>query len=214
MLRSCSSAPARPLTATPTPSSQSRISLTGRLWRLDARPSPFEVKVGTTSADVGSRMRRPVTLLAAIVTGMTLIAAGLVGSHFGFHDWPMAPTPQSHHVTVEHDTLAAVPVAVVPAEEAAVAHPASGPSTHGSTKTPATRHTARKPQPATPRSGGSAPSGHTNGNATTHTDAGDGASDGGATDGRGSSNTQTSTSHETPTPTPATPEVTPASSDP
>jgi hypothetical protein len=55
-------------------------------------------------------MRRPIALLAAVVTGMALLAAGLVGSHYGFRDWPMAPAPESaQHVTVEHDTLAGGP---------------------------------------------------------------------------------------------------------
>jgi hypothetical protein len=52
-------------------------------------------------------MRGPIALLAAVVAGMAMVAAGLVGGHFGFHNWPMAPVPESaQHVTVEHDTLA------------------------------------------------------------------------------------------------------------
>jgi hypothetical protein len=64
-------------------------------------------------------MRRHIALLAAVTTGMALIAAGLVGSHFGFDNWPMAPAPvTARDVTVEHPTLAVDDA--VPAESAAL----------------------------------------------------------------------------------------------
>jgi hypothetical protein len=51
--------------------------------------------------------RAPIALFAALVTGMALVAAGLVGDHFGFRNWPMSPAPQAaQHVTVTHPTLA------------------------------------------------------------------------------------------------------------
>jgi hypothetical protein len=50
--------------------------------------------------------RAPIALLAALVAGMALVAAGIIGDRFGFHDWPMSPAPQmAQHVTVSHPTL-------------------------------------------------------------------------------------------------------------
>jgi hypothetical protein len=51
--------------------------------------------------------RAPIALLAALVTGMALVAGGIVGDHYGFREWPMSPAPQSaQHVTVSHPKLA------------------------------------------------------------------------------------------------------------
>jgi hypothetical protein len=48
----------------------------------------------------------PIAFLAALVAGMALVAGGVVGDRFGFHDWPMSPAPQmAQHVTVSHPRI-------------------------------------------------------------------------------------------------------------
>jgi hypothetical protein len=160
--------------------------------------------------------RLPIALLAALVAGMALVAAGVVGDRFGFHDWPMSPAPQmAQHVNVEHPRLSTpepmssiheTSPATVAAESADQTLPAD--SARGATRLVGD-HTQRAVRhPAHHEHGG------------TSTPAVDGEVSGGDGTADPAPTTSTQTSTPTPTPTPPAPapttsgnEVTAASTD-
>jgi hypothetical protein len=157
--------------------------------------------------------RAPIALLAALVTAMALVAAGLVGDHFGFHNWPMSPGPQSaQHVTVSHPTLAASAPdkraqqsspATTAAESADNTLPAD--SARGTTRL-VSQHTGRRTAPSVPSGTGNGTRRGSSGTANHHgSTSGDDQSNGGHSGGGGNGGSTTSTQATPAAPTQATP---------